>query len=188
MIIKYFGLAKQNIFSYLKSASSSTSRAFFFIILRNSGKSMVPWILDNFEQSVCFSYLPFPSTSTSSTKLRSSSSVGFCPIALMTPSSSSEEIVPLPSWNNFFSMIISQRQAQQLLIPTYTCYTSLFDRVPLTLSNASNASFSSAFSKLAKSEDIIAPSYLSASPDEVEVERNSELSLLKQNCLVGCKI
>ena len=123
MIIKYFGLAKQNIFSYLKSASSSTSRAFFFIILRNSGKSMVPWILDNFEQSVCFSYLPFPSTSTSSTKLRSSSSVGFCPIALMTPSSSSEEIVPLPSWNNFFSMIISQRQAQQLLIPTYTCYT-----------------------------------------------------------------
>ena len=54
----------------------------------------------------------------------------------------------------------------------YTYLLGLSDRVPLTLSNASNASFSSAFSKLAKSEDIICPCYLSASPDRVEVERN----------------
>ena len=65
---------------------------------------------------------------------------------------------------------------------------SLSGRVPLTLSNASNASFSSAFSKFAKSEDIISPSYLSASPDKVKVERNSEVSSLKQNYSILAKL
>ena len=80
-----------------------------------------------------------------------------------------------------------QSQAPHLLIPILPA--SLSDRVPLTLSNASNASFSSAFSKLAKSEDIISPCYLSASPDKVEVEVSSPLLLLlKQNCHVRSKI
>ena len=67
---------------YLSSPSWSTVLAFFFIISRNSGNSMVP----------------FPSRSTSITMLFNSSSVGFCPIALITPRSSLEEIAPLPSW------------------------------------------------------------------------------------------
>ena len=43
------------------------------------------------------SMVPFPSRSTSIIRLLSSSSVGFWPMALMTPSSSLEEMAPLPS-------------------------------------------------------------------------------------------
>ena len=56
-----------------------------FIISRNSGNSIVP----------------FPSRSTCITRLLSSSSVGFCPMALITYNSSLDEIAPLPSWNSF---------------------------------------------------------------------------------------
>ena len=80
-LCKNNSMAEFSDFPYFKSASSSFSPAFFFIMLRNSSNSIVP----------------FPSMSTSITRLSSSSSVGFWPIALRTPSNSSGDMVPLPS-------------------------------------------------------------------------------------------
>ena len=54
------------------------------------------WSLWNFPSGN--SMVPFPSRSTSMTRLFNSSSVGFCPIALITYSSSLEEMAPLPSF------------------------------------------------------------------------------------------
>ena len=63
------------------TSSCSCSLLFFFIICRNSGKSIVP----------------SPLRSTSITSSNTSSSVGFCPMERITPSNSLVEIDPLPS-------------------------------------------------------------------------------------------
>ena len=69
------------------SSSLSVSRIFRAIIVRNSGKSIVP----------------FPSASTSLIMSCSSASVGFCPSERITVPSSCVVIVPSPSWRNWTS-------------------------------------------------------------------------------------
>ena len=81
--------------AYLKSSLLSTIPYFCFINSRNSGNSIVP----------------FPSRSASIIKFRTSSSVGFSPIALITPSNSEALIAPLPSLIKFLiiSLFVSVR-------------------------------------------------------------------------------
>ena len=84
----------------------SCSLLFFFIICKNSGKSIVP----------------SPFRSTSMTSSRTSSSVGFWPIDLITPSNSLVEIEPLPSWNRFAEVSVIALLHQKLLKSYGICF------------------------------------------------------------------
>ena len=96
-----------NRYCYLNSASWS-STVHLFIISRNWIKVLKPNIISQNKYKVFNmvllkpssgnSIVPFPSRSTCMTRLLSSSSVGFCPKALITYSSSFELIAPLPSF------------------------------------------------------------------------------------------
>ena len=89
MIIRYI-TNYPTVLSYLMSPSVSVMFPYFcFINSRNSGNSMVP----------------LPSRSASIMRLRTSSSVGFSPMALITWSSSLVEILPLPSCHKLRSAV-----------------------------------------------------------------------------------
>ena len=87
--------------------------------------------------------VPFPSRSTSMIRLFSSSSVGFWPMALITPSNSLDEMAPEPSWSSHVRILVFNWTLRKLihLVELIKClfkFSSLYFLYKKILKNLQN--------------------------------------------------